>query len=82
MAKAFQMGLVQLSKKLFLILLHSIRTYLITQFKDLFESGLQEQLPSIGIITYSKDAIISLAKNIPGTTDIVQGFPYWGESPH
>ena len=49
--------------------------------KDLLESGLQGKLPSIGIITYSKDAVISLAKNILGTTDIVQGFPYWGSPP-
>ena len=39
--------------------------------KDLLERGLQEKLPSKGIITYSKDAVISLAENIPETTGIV-----------
>ena len=39
--------------------------------KDLFERGLQEKLPSKGIITYSKDAVISLAENIPETKGIV-----------
>ena len=39
--------------------------------KDLLESGFEEKLPSIGIITYSKDAVISLTQNIPETTGIV-----------
>ena len=39
--------------------------------KDFLESGLQEKLPSIEIITYSKDAVISLAENIRETTGIV-----------
>ena len=39
--------------------------------KDLLESSFQEKLPSIGIITYSKDAVIILAENIPETTGIV-----------